>query len=51
MEKYKVFLALYVDDGLVMCKSQDAIDRVLFYLKTNFQITVDEANEFVGMEI
>ena len=24
---------------------------MLFYLKTNFQITVDEANEFVGMEI
>ena len=48
---FKVYLALYVDDGLIICESQSAIDKVLNYLKSNFQITVDKATEFVGIEI
>ena len=51
VQNYKVYLLLYVDDGLVICKNQDTIDCVLNYLKSNFQITTDEASEFVGMEI
>lgn len=50
VKNFKVYLARYVDDGLVICKSQDAINAVLSYLQNNFQITVNEANEFVGME-
>ena len=51
IEHCKVYLALYVDDGLVISKSQSAIDSVLYYLKNKFRITVDAADEFVGMEI
>ena len=51
MQNCQVYLLLYVDDGLVICKSQDTIDCVLSYLKSNFQITTDEANELVGMKI
>ena len=35
----------------MICGSQDAIDEVLLYLKSNSTITVDKATEFVGMEI
>lgn len=46
-----VYLALYVDDGLLISESQSAIDEVLRYLKSHFNVTVDVANEFVGMQI
>ena len=29
---FKVYLALYVDDGLVVCENQEAIDKVLLYI-------------------
>lgn len=48
---YKVFLALYVDDGLVISESARAVEEVLNYLKLHFKITHDVANEYVGMEI
>ena len=51
VQNFTVYWALYVDDGLVLCKSKSAIDSVLNELKNNFQITVDNANEFVGVEI
>lgn len=51
VNNFKVYLALYVDDGLIMCESQAAIKVVLGYLKSNFQITENEANEFIGMKI
>lgn len=47
----KVFLALYVDDGLIMSKSESAIKSVLDYLESSFKITVDRADEFLGFEI
>ena len=46
-----VYLALYVDDGLVMSKSINANNKVIKYLQSNFQITSDEANEYIGFEI
>lgn len=51
VNNHTVFLALYVDDGLSICESLDAINKVLNYLKSNFQITVGSASDFVGMEI
>lgn len=51
INNFIVYLALYVDDGLVICKSQDGIDSVLSYLMSHFEITVNEVNEFVGMQI
>ena len=46
-----VYLALYVDDGLVMSKNINANNKVIKYLQSNFQIISDEANEYIGFEI
>ena len=46
-----IYLALYVDDGLLICKSKLAIEKVLSELKKEFEITSGDADEFVGMEI
>lgn len=51
VEGSKVYLALYVDDGLIMSKSESAIKYVLDYLENNFKITVGCADEFLGFEI
>lgn len=45
-----MYLALYVDDGLLICESSDPINKVLNYLKGNFQITAGCASEFLGMD-
>ena len=47
----KVILALYVDDGLVLSKSEDAVKLVLEKLKEEFQITIGNVKHFIGMEI
>lgn len=46
-----VFLGLYVDDGLMLSSSKDAITEILEFLKKSFQIIVGEAKQFVGIEI
>lgn len=46
-----VYLALFVDDGLVAAKNNEAIDAVLGHLKEAFKITVGDASSFVGMQI
>lgn len=48
---FTVYLALYVDDGLIMCEKMSAIDEVLSVLKGKFKITVGSASDFVGLEI
>lgn len=40
----KVFLALYVDDGLIISKKISSIETVLNKLKDQFEITFNEAN-------
>lgn len=51
VEEWLVILALYVDDGLMLCECMKAIEIVLEHLKSKFKITSGEANEFVGIEI
>ena len=46
-----VYLALYVDHGLVMSQNINANNEVIKYLQSNFQITSDKANEYIGFEI
>ena len=46
-----VYVALYVDDCLVLCNSQSVIERVLRYLGTHFQVTSGVADEFLGFRI
>lgn len=42
------YLAVYVDDELILCENMSAIDEVLSVLKRKFKITVDIACDLVG---
>lgn len=46
-----VYLALFVDDGLIMAKSQKILDSVLEHLQSAFKITIGDASLFVGIQI
>lgn len=46
-----VYLALYVDDGLLFAKSEEALNCITDELKKEFDITCDTSNIFVGMQI
>lgn len=47
----KVILLLYVDDGLILSRSQRAIDIMIEKLQNTFKITLGKANYYVGFEI
>lgn len=47
----KIYLALYVDNGLAMSSSDKAIHLLLSNLKVHFSITVDSGEPFVGLNI
>lgn len=51
VESENVFLALFVDDGLVAAKSNRVISVVLDHLKSAFKITIGDASRFVGLQI
>lgn len=46
-----VFLALFVDDGLVASESSRVLKAVITYLKSAFEITIGDASRFVGLQI
>lgn len=48
---HKVYLALFVDDGLVICKSNVVLNNILSELRKQFEITVGDSCYFVGLEI
>lgn len=50
-EASKVYLIIYVDDGLILTFSRKALDVVLNELKLNFRITFGNARNYVGIEI
>lgn len=49
--KEKVYIALYVDDVLIMASSQESLNKVLNTLTENFEITSGNAETFVGLKI
>lgn len=51
LDNVQIYLALYVDDGLVMSSSTDLIADMLTNLKERFDITVSDAKIFVGLEM
>lgn len=51
INKEMVYLALYVDDGLIICKRLEIINRILKELDKQFKITISDPNYFVGFEI
>lgn len=46
-----VLLVIYVDDGLLLSPSENALKIVLAKLQTNFEVKVCKVNNFVGLEI
>lgn len=46
-----VYLALYVDDGLILCESTDIIEEILSTLSSCFDITISDGTYFCGLEI
>jgi len=46
-----IYLALYVDDGLVFAKHQATIDKLLECLKSHFKVKVINSRCFLGIEI
>lgn len=47
----RALLALYVDDGLVMAKIKQPVNRITDYLQQKFEVTLGDAKVFVGIEI
>ena len=47
----KLYVALYVDDGLILCKSLKIIKKFLQQLSKEFEIKICEPKYFVGIEI
>lgn len=47
-----LYLGIYVDDGIIIGKNDQEIDKVLIELSNNFEITVvNDPKTFVGLEI
>lgn len=46
-----VFLALYVDDGLIAASEESDIKRLLIYLQKRYEITTNEPKHLLGMSI
>lgn len=50
-ESESVYLALFVNDGLVVAKSKTTLETVLSELSQSFEITIGDARVFVGLQI
>lgn len=48
---YEVYLALFVDDGIVASKSSRVIDNIVRSLSEEFEITLGDCSSFIGMQI
>jgi len=46
-----VYLALFVDDGLVASKNKETLKMITKRLSETFRITVEDSNTFVGLQI
>lgn len=47
----KIFLAIWIDDGLVAAKTEQDITELLSFLQREFAIKVADGNFFVGLQI
>lgn len=50
-EGLSVYLALFVDDGLIACKSGQILERITTMLSNEFEITQNDGSCFVGLQI
>lgn len=51
VEGFVVYLALFVDDGLIAAKSRVILETVIEYLNGAFKITLSDTSMFVDMQI
>ena len=49
--KPRLILALWVDDGLVLCSDQTLLRKFISHLQTKFEVTVGDADVYVGLHI
>ena len=50
-EGEKVYLALYLDDGLLLSRELKSLEKLAAAFKAEFEITIGDLNSLVGMEI
>ena len=46
-----VYFALFVDDGLIACKSKEVVKQITALLSNEFEITKSDASCFIGLQI
>ncbi|CAB0040519.1 unnamed protein product [Trichogramma brassicae] len=51
LDNTKVYLALYVDDGIVFCKNVNTLNKIVKALEDEFPKVTSDLNYFVSMEI
>lgn len=51
IKNIRVFLALFVNDGLIACESYDVLEFIVNELSKSFEITLGDASMFVGLQI
>jgi len=47
----KIYLIIYMDDGLILASSKEALNVVLNHLKSGIRITIGNAKGYIGIEI
>lgn len=47
----RMFMCLYVDDGLLFARKQSHLDQTLEFLQKEFDMRVIKSNKFIGIEI
>lgn len=47
----RLILAIYIDDGLMMCSDPQQMDNLLSEMRNRFEITDNELNLFLGLQI
>lgn len=48
---FNFYLILYVDNGLLLCKNQNILDKIINEMKAEFEIKVCKLSYFVGFEV
>lgn len=46
-----IYLALFVDDGLIACKSQEVLEIIIEKLENAFDITIGDCSSFAGLQL
>ena len=46
-----VYLALFVDDGLIASRKKETLNRIVSRLSQTFKVTIGDSSVFVGMQI